>query len=648
MELRHLRYLVAVAEEGTFVRAATRLRLAQPALSRQIRDLEREIGMALLERGPRAIRLTPAGEATLAAAGRILDEVAAALDRARRSSRGLAGRCVVGIGKVGMWGGLTPRLLDRVGRDYPLVEVEIVESTPPPLWDEIRAGRVDIGVGVAPLSGYDDLATEVVFEEVFDSAALSSEHRLAQRERLRLADLEGETYLTLNTALTDFATRFLKTFADAGHVPARLREVDNVATGFSLVAAGKAWTMLPSSARVWIPSGTVLRPLEHIRVPQPFYMLSRASERRAVVHTVQRVIRELGHEAMGAKDAGAGEVTGAGDNAMPDEVPTGLELRHLRYFAAVVNSGSLGRAAERLGVTQPALSRQMRDLERAVGARLLVRDARGVTLTPAGESLSEDADRILADAERIPAEAQRVTRDVARRCVVATIPTPLVQHLVSGAIRYCAAELADVEVVVVEVPTPRQPESLRSAHIDIGICHSFSTLSAFDVDVQRHRLVEDAVNCAVLGRDHPLARRTGVRLADLANEPFLFMSRALYPAFHDQVMESFAAHDFRPIIEASYDGLQTTWSLARAGRGWCIGFRSYLRYPPAGLVAIPIEDFELPWGVDALHRRDETRSATLAVLEAIRQAADEESGMSSSNGAPAPGGRKRLKLSQRR
>ena len=98
MELRHLRYFVAVAEEATFVAAARRLGVAQPALTRQIHALERELDVDLLERTPKGTTLTPAGEVALTSARHVLRQVDAVIERARGSSRGIAGRCVLCAG----------------------------------------------------------------------------------------------------------------------------------------------------------------------------------------------------------------------------------------------------------------------------------------------------------------------------------------------------------------------------------------------------------------------------------------------------------------------------------------------------------------------------------------------------------------------
>ena len=133
------------------------------------------------------------------------------------------------------------------------------------------------------------------------------------------------------------------------------------------------------------------------------------------------------------------------------------------------------------------------------------------------------------------------------------------------------------------------------------------------------------MRCALLSRDHPLAGRDEISLSELGDLPFLFMPRSLYPAFYDRIMTLFAAHDFRPRMEQSYEGLETSWSLARRGEGWCIGFHTSLRYPPAGLAAVRVRELNLPWGIDMMYRRDETRAMVLGVTALIRSVAVAES-----------------------
>ena len=157
MELRHLRYFVAVAEAGGFVRAARELHVAQPALSRQIRDLEREVGVDLVDRDPRSTRLTPGGEAVLHEARAILDDVTHAIDRARQASRGLAGPCSLCAGKLPTWSGLVAGLLGALRRDYPMVHLDVSEAVMRKQWTALTSGKVDLGIGAAPTRDFGDL-----------------------------------------------------------------------------------------------------------------------------------------------------------------------------------------------------------------------------------------------------------------------------------------------------------------------------------------------------------------------------------------------------------------------------------------------------------------------------------------------------------
>jgi DNA-binding transcriptional LysR family regulator len=302
-------------------------------------------------------------------------------------------------------------------------------------------------------------------------------------------------------------------------------------------------------------------------------------------------------------------------------VPLGLEIRHLRYLLAVMSEESIGQAAVRLEITQPTLSRQMHDLERIVGVPLLERRARGAVATEAGTEFATVARDILARIDTIAPEAQRAARGATGRCIVATIPPAVVERLLASLLHRVAAELPDIRVGFVEVPTPQQPDAIVAGHIDIGICNSFTSDTPYVERLRTDRLLDDAVRCALLSRDHPLASRDEISLSQLGDLPLLFMPRSLYPAFYDRIMTLFATHDFRPRIERSYEGLETAWSLARRGEGWCIGFHTSLRYPPAGLAAVKVRELNLPWGIDMLYRRDETRAMVLGVTALIRSVA---------------------------
>ena len=632
MELRHLRYFVAVAEEGGFVRAARRLHVAQPALSRQIRDLERDVGVELIERDPRSSRLTPAGEAVLHEAKAIRDEVSRAIERAQGARRGLAGRCSICSGRLPTWNGMVAGLLTAIRRDYPMVEVDVSEGVTAVQWMAVRSGKSDLGIGIAPTPEFTDLEWQRLATQQFDAAMLSSTHPLASRASIHLAELAAEPIIAGFRRDADHHGMCVKV-ARRATPTTPVVPVETLADAFAQIANGVGWTPFVRSLSEWAPPGVVVVPVEDLDALLPIYVIWKRGAVSAVVRTVRETLQEVSRQAVeGVKpkrDARpAPAMTDEGDDAetTPNAgVPVGLEIRHLRYLLTVMREESIGQAAVRLDITQPTLSRQMRDLERIVGVPLLERRARGAVPTEAGTEFAVVAREILARMDAVAPEAQRAARGATGRCVVATIPRAIVERLLASLLHRAAAELPDIRVGFVEVPTPLQPEAILSGHIDVGICNSFTSVTPFLDRLRTDRLLDDAVRCALLSRDHPLASRDEISLSQLGDLPLLFMPRSLYPAFYDRIMTLFATHDFRPRIEQSYEGLETTWSLARRGGGWCIGFHTSLMYPPAGLAAVRVRELNLPWGIDMMYRRNETRAMVLGLTALIRSVAVAES-----------------------
>ena len=631
MELRHLRYFVAVAEEGGFVRAARRLHVAQPALSRQIRDLEREVGVELVDRDARSSHLTAGGEAVLHEAKAILEEVNHAVERAQGARQGLAGRCSICVGKMPTWNGMIAGLVTAIRRDYPMVEVDVSEGVTHVQWGAVRSGKSDLGVGIAPTREFTDLEWQRLATQRFDAAMLSSTHPLASRASIRLADVAAEPIIAGFRQDADHHGMCVKVARRA--MPATpLLLVDTVADAFAQIANGVGWTPFVRSLSEWAPPGVVVVPMEDLDALLPIYVIWKRGAVSAVVRTVRETLVEVARQTVDGtapKRRALPAPTITDDNpaspAPNADVPLGLELRHLRYLLAVMTEESIGQAAVRLDITQPTLSRQMHDLERMVGVPLLERRARGAVPTEAGTEFAVVAKDILARIDAVAPEAQRASRGATGRCVVATIPPAVVERLLASLLHRVAAELPDIRVGFVEVPTPEQPEAIASGHIDIGICNSFTSVTPYLDRLRTDRLLDDAVRCALLSPDHPLAHRDEISLSELGDLPLLFMPRSLYPAFYDRIMTLFAAHDFRPRIEQSYEGLQTRWSLARRGEGWCIGFHTSLRYPPAGLAAVRVRELNIPWGIDMMYRRDETRAMVLGVTALIRSVAIAES-----------------------
>src|ERR1700740_1113091 len=145
MELRHLRYFVPVGENQHYGRASRRLGVAQPALSRQIQDLEKEIGFELFDRMPRGVRLSAGGELFIAEARRILQEVGEATARAARVARGQSGTLRIGFAENASWHGVAPDSFRRFREQQPEVELQLQPVASLEQLDSIRSGRLDAG-----------------------------------------------------------------------------------------------------------------------------------------------------------------------------------------------------------------------------------------------------------------------------------------------------------------------------------------------------------------------------------------------------------------------------------------------------------------------------------------------------------------------
>ncbi|HEY9226834.1 MAG TPA: LysR substrate-binding domain-containing protein, partial [Gemmatimonadaceae bacterium] len=153
---------------------------------------------------------------------------------------------------------------------------------------------------------------------------------------------------------------------------------------------------------------------------------------------------------------------------------------------------------------------------------------------------------------------------------------------------------------------------------DIGVAGAYPGL-VDDPLIASVRVGEDPLECALLATSHPLASRTWLTPADLADVPFLFIPRATHPRLYDTVMSVFDQIGLTPRIEGSFSGPRTIWRLAADSMGWSLGNRFHRTSPPAGLVAIPIEGLRIPAGIQLLWRRDEGDHGIKTVLDAFRR-----------------------------
>ncbi len=259
MELRHLRYFVAVAEEGSVTLAAERrLHTAQPSLSRQIRDLEIEVGAQLLVRSVRGIELTAAGRAFLDHARLALSQVEAAGEAARRAAQPAKVSFVMGFltGTEMDWFTEAVRLLRD---ELPSIEVILVSQTSPELASGLLRGKVDVAF-LRPEPEMPDLAFKHLTSEPL-VVILPSDHRLAARETISPRDIEGETFVNVSDTAPTLRVVIDNYLSNSGVSVATAHEAASLSMAVSLIASTRGVALLPVYALNFLPRSLVSRPL---------------------------------------------------------------------------------------------------------------------------------------------------------------------------------------------------------------------------------------------------------------------------------------------------------------------------------------------------------------------------------------------------
>lgn len=259
MELRHLRYFVAVAEELHFRRAAQRLGIAQPPLSQQIRRLEEELGVTLLHRTKRRVALTEAGSIFLDGARQTLEQAAGAARMAQRAKRGEIGRLAVGFAGPGNW---LPRVLRPFRARHPGIELTLHQLTTARQVEALQARRLDVGLLRPPLTGGQGLSLETVAREAI-IAALPRGHRLERRRAVPLKELKDDPFVLFpRPEGPGFYDQLLSLCHSAGFSPQVVQEATDMRTIVNLVAGAIGVSLVPSPSDDLRLAGVVYRPLQ--------------------------------------------------------------------------------------------------------------------------------------------------------------------------------------------------------------------------------------------------------------------------------------------------------------------------------------------------------------------------------------------------
>lgn len=275
MELRHLRYFVAVAAELNFSKAAEKLLVAQPALSTQIADLERDIGTPLLFRNTRTVQLTAAGKVFLEDARSILAATEAAKDKALRTSRGEEGELSIGFFAAPTMHVL-PELIRNYRAMYPNVTIRMHELTPDRQLAAFAREEIDIGFTRPLPPGHPELATQVLFRENL-LAVTAETHPLASRQRVELAELAGEPFVLLDRAVAvGMYDHIISACRTAGFLPSVVHSPDLMATVLTMVAAELGVSIVPEGVRNLRSRQVTYVPISPALAPLPLVMCWRA------------------------------------------------------------------------------------------------------------------------------------------------------------------------------------------------------------------------------------------------------------------------------------------------------------------------------------------------------------------------------------
>jgi DNA-binding transcriptional LysR family regulator len=253
MELRHLHYFVAVAEELHFTRAANRLGIKQPPLSSQIRQLEEELGTPLFHRRTRGVELTDAGKLLLEEARIILTQVETAKTDVRRCARGETGRIIVGSAGAVYFHPLIPAIIREYRMRYPGIVLAPQASSTAPLVERLRAGRIDAAFVRPPISDSSGLTIEPLVDEEM-VIVLPAGHALGGSASAPLTALAKEKFVLYPRALNpDAYDSIISALHHAGFTPTLGQEAPQIVSVIPLVAAGMGVSIMPRSTSQILP-----------------------------------------------------------------------------------------------------------------------------------------------------------------------------------------------------------------------------------------------------------------------------------------------------------------------------------------------------------------------------------------------------------
>jgi DNA-binding transcriptional LysR family regulator len=293
MELRQLQYFRAVAEELSFGRAARRLNITQPPLTRQIRALEQDLGVELFYRTKRRVELTNAGRAFLIETQRILEQVEGSKQIAQRASRGEIGRLVIAFEGSSAYD-IVPSSLKTYRERFPGVELVVLGMTTGEQVQALHERRIGAGFVVPPLRGKEkDLVVEAVLQEPL-VLAIPETHPLVTQQRVRVRSLANEPFvMAQRDSGCGLYDQVIAVCQRSGFTPRVMQEVNEMQVMLGFVAVGLGIALLSTSVKQFQRPGVVYRELQPSSPEVALAIVWRRDDRSPVLQAFLEVIREL-------------------------------------------------------------------------------------------------------------------------------------------------------------------------------------------------------------------------------------------------------------------------------------------------------------------------------------------------------------------
>jgi len=242
-----------------------------------------------------------------------------------------------------------------------------------------------------------------------------------------------------------------------------------------------------------------------------------------------------------------------------------MELRHLRYFAGVAETENVSRAAARLHVSQPALSKQIRDLEGEIGFSLFERTAKSIRLTPAGRAFLKDARTLLRSAERAVQKARNIAFEGETELHIGYQPTPTARIL-PIILRHCQGSIPEVHIKLHELTNEEAITRLRDGRLQLAFLVRLNRPSSALRNLQFEDLIWSIPRLAV-AHTHPFAKRDSVPLQEAARESFVSYSREAVPGYYEFLKSTFAPVRTKLRIVQEHEGVSSFLPAVEAGTG---------------------------------------------------------------------------------